>query len=47
MDNERVDKERTVSLRPYAAVKLFRDSMYASLKDKLPPDVWDYSTPVV
>jgi transcriptional regulator GlxA family with amidase domain len=34
-----------VSLRPYPAVKLFRDSMYASLKDKLPADVWDYSTP--
>jgi len=26
-------------------VKLFRDAMYASLKDKLPPDVWDYPTP--
>jgi hypothetical protein len=25
-------------------VKLFRDAMYASLKDKLPPDVWDYAT---
>ena len=21
------------------------DAMYASLKDKLPPDVWDYPTP--
>ena len=37
--------ERTVSLRPYPSVKLFRDSMYASLKDKLPAEVWDYSTP--
>ena len=37
--------ERTVALRPYPAVKLFRDAMYASLKDKLPPDVWDYPTP--
>ena len=27
------------------ALKLFRDAMYASLKDKLPPDVWDYPTP--
>lgn len=26
------------------AVKLFRDAMYASLKDKLPPDAWDYPT---
>jgi hypothetical protein len=26
-------------------VKLFRDAMYASLKEKLPPDVWDYPTP--
>jgi hypothetical protein len=46
VDNEQgLIKERTVSLRPYRAVKLFRDSMYASLKDKLPADVWDYSTP--
>ena len=37
--------ERTIALRPYPAVKLFRDAMYASLKDKLPPDVWNYSTP--
>jgi hypothetical protein len=45
VDNEQgLIKERTVSLRPYPAVKLFRDSMYASLKDTLPPDVWDYST---
>lgn len=34
--------ERTIALRPYPALKLFRDAMYASLKDKLPPDVWDY-----
>ena len=26
-------------------LQLFRDAMYASLKDKLPPDVWDYATP--
>jgi hypothetical protein len=37
--------ERTIALRPFPAVKLFRDSMYAALKDKLPPDVWDYPTP--
>ena len=37
--------ERTIALRPFPAVKLFRDAMYASLKDKLPPDVWDYPTP--
>ena len=37
--------ERTIALRPYPAVKLFRDAMYASLKGKLPADVWDYSTP--
>ncbi|MDB5858754.1 MAG: hypothetical protein JWQ76_2443 [Ramlibacter sp.] len=37
--------ERTIALRPYPAVKLFRDAMYASLKDKLPPDVWEYPTP--
>ena len=34
--------ERTIALRPYPAVKLFRDAMHASLKDRLPPDVWDY-----
>ena len=37
--------ERTIALRPYPAVKLFRDAMYASLKDKLPADVWDYAEP--
>lgn len=35
--------ERTIALRPYPAVKLFRDAMHASLKDKLPADVWDYA----
>ena len=34
--------ERTIALRPFPAVKLFRDAMYESLKDKLPPDVWEY-----
>ncbi len=37
--------ERTIALRPFPAVKLFRDAMYASLKDKLPADVWDYPAP--
>ena len=46
VDNEQgLIVERTIALRPYPALKLFRDAMYASLKDKLPPDVWDYSTP--
>ena len=46
VDNEQgLIVERTVSLRPYPAVKLFRDAMYASLKDRLPADVWDYATP--
>ena len=46
VDNEQgLIVERTIALRPYPAVKLFRDAMYASLKDKLPPDVWDYATP--
>ena len=31
--------EPTIALRPYPALKLFRDAMYAVLKDKLPPDV--------
>ena len=37
--------ERTIAMRPYPALKLFRDAMYAALKDKLPPDVWDYPAP--
>ena len=46
VDNEQgLIVERTIALRPYPAVKLFRDSMYASLKDKLPANVWDYSAP--
>nr|ALV86502.1 hypothetical protein [uncultured bacterium 20] len=44
-DEQGLIVERTIALRPYPAVKLFRDAMYASLKDKLPPDVWDYPTP--
>ena len=48
VDNEQgLIQERTVSLRPYPAVKLFRDAMYASLKDRLPADVWDYTSAVV
>ncbi len=46
VDNEQGQiVERTIALRPHPAVKLFRDAMHASLKDKLPPDVWDYATP--
>ena len=46
VDNEQgLIVERPIALRPYPALKLFRDAMYASLKDKLPPDVWDYPTP--
>ncbi len=41
-DEQGLIVERTIALRPFPAVKLFRDAMYASLKDKLPPDVWDY-----
>ena len=45
-DNEQgLIVERTIALGPYPAVKLFRDAMYESLEDKLPPDVWDYPTP--
>jgi hypothetical protein len=47
VDNEQgLIVERTVALRPYPALKLFRDAMYASLKDKLPADVWNYSDTV-
>jgi len=46
VDNEQgLIVERTIALRPYPALKLFRDAMYASLKDKLPADVWDYPKP--
>jgi hypothetical protein len=46
VDNEQgLIVERTIALRPYPALKPFRDAMYAALKDKLPPDVWDYPTP--
>lgn len=46
VDNEEgLIVERTIAMRPYPAVKLFRDAMYASLKDRLPPDVWDYPAP--
>ena len=41
-DDQGLIVERTIALRPFPAVKLFRDAMHASLKDKLPPDVWDY-----
>lgn len=41
-DEQGLIVERSIAMRPYPAVKLFRDAMYASLKDKLPPDVWDY-----
>lgn len=47
VDNERgLIVERTIALRPYPALKLFRDAMYAALRDKLPPDVWEYPTAV-
>ena len=36
--------ERTIALRPFPALKIFRETMYAALKDKLPPDVWEYPT---
>jgi hypothetical protein len=46
VDNEQgLIVERTIAMRPYPAVKLFRDAMHAALKDKLPPDVWDYPAP--
>ena len=45
LERSRLIVERTIALRPYPAVKLFRDAMYASRKDKLPPDVWDYPAP--
>jgi len=39
--------ERTIALRPYPALRLFRDAMYAALRDKLPPDVWTIHAVVI
>jgi hypothetical protein len=37
VDNEQgLIVERTIALRPYPALKLFRDAMYASLKTSTP-----------
>ena len=44
-DEQGLIVERTIALRPYPALKLFRDAMYSALKDKVPPDVWDYPKP--
>src|SRR3977135_2739301 len=44
-DDQGLIVQRTIALRPYPAVKLFRDAMYASLKDKRPPDCCDSPTP--
>ena len=45
VDNEHgLVVEHTIALRPYPALKLFRDAMYAALKDQLLPDVWEYPT---
>jgi hypothetical protein len=45
VDNEQgLITERTIALRPYPAVTLFRDAMYQSLNHKLPSDVWDFPT---
>lgn len=46
-DEQGLILERTIALRPYPAVKLFRDAMYESLKDKLPADAWDYASNAV
>src|SRR3977135_4463457 len=44
VDNEQgLIVERTIAQRPFPAVKLFRDAMYASLKDRMPPAVWSYA----
>jgi len=44
-DEQGLIVERTIAMRPYPALKLFRDAMHASLKDQLPTDVWDYPAP--
>lgn len=34
--------DRTVALRPFPAVRLFREAMYPVLRDVIPPSYWDY-----
>ncbi len=34
--------ERTVAYRPFPALKIFRDKMFANLRDVLPANMWDY-----
>jgi hypothetical protein len=34
--------ELTAALRPFPAVRLFREALYPILKDVLPPDLWEY-----
>jgi len=46
VDNEQgLIVERTICPPAVSGPELFRDAMYAALKDKLPPDVWDYPKP--
>ena len=48
LDNEQgLIVGRTIATRPCPTLKLFRDAMYAALKDRLPPDVWDYPGSVI
>src|SRR5262245_51769523 len=45
VDNEQgLIVERSIALRPYPALKLFRDATSAALRAKRPSDVWDYPT---
>jgi hypothetical protein len=34
--------ERTIAYRPFPALKIFRDRLFALNADKVPDDVWDY-----
>jgi hypothetical protein len=34
--------DRTVALRPYPAVKLFREALYPALRELIPASYWDY-----
>ena len=41
-DEEGLLLERTIAYRPFPAVKILRDKLYALNAGKLPDDMWDY-----
>ena len=43
MGHVSVSVSNAYAYRPFPALKLFREKMFAALSDKLPADMWDYS----